>query len=56
MNHLKSKITWHEIELLNTLYIILNALKELHENNLVHGDLRMSNIVKNENDEVKLAD
>lgn len=41
---------------MNTMKCALRGLKEMHDRDIVHGDLRMSNIVLTEKGEVKLAD
>lgn len=56
VNHVKQNLRWRERELINTMKSILKGLKEIHGLGIVHGDLRMSNIVLTEQGDVKLAD
>lgn len=48
IDHVKKNQKWREKELLETMRCVLSALEELHSNNLVHGDLKMSSIVLTE--------
>lgn len=56
---LADKIDQHPLklnEVIKTILDIANALKFVHAKNIVHHDIKPSNILLTENDEVKLAD
>jgi serine/threonine protein kinase len=56
LKRIAASCAWTEEEIFNTLELVLEGLKSLHNNGLVHGDLRAKNIVFCEDKNIKLAD
>jgi len=53
---LKSNITINMDQVKKLVYSLLCALKHLHDHRLIHGDLKPSNVIINEDFTIKLSD
>ena len=52
----ESPVEWNETKKLIVIFGIVIGMKYLHKNNIIHGDLRLSNILLNENFNPILSD
>ncbi|MGL6106800.1 protein kinase family protein [Romboutsia sp.] len=52
----KDKVIFQKNEIYNVASELVNIIKTLYENNIIHKDIRVSNVIQQENKEVVLID
>jgi len=55
-NHIKNKTFFTEIEIWSYIIQMAKALKSLHNNKIMHRDLKSANVFLNKNGDIKLGD